>query len=71
MAPPEEIQIGATTLDAGDLSNESVALAQIGAALAPGGDLQLYACDTASGITGLQFISDLSQAAGGRPRCCI
>ena len=61
-----QIQIGATTLDAGDLSNESVALAQIGAALAPGGDLQLYACDTASGITGLQFISDLSQAAGVR-----
>ncbi|HEY1748395.1 MAG TPA: DUF4347 domain-containing protein, partial [Xanthobacteraceae bacterium] len=61
-----QIQIGATTLDAGDLSNESVALAQIGAALAPGGDLQLYACDTASGVTGLQFISDLSQAAGVR-----
>ena len=60
-----EIQVGSTTLDAGDLSSESAALAQIGAALAPGGDLQLYACDVASGTAGQQFIADLSQYVGG------
>ena len=60
-----EIQLGSSVLDTSDLSSESAALAQIGAALAPGGDLQLYACDTASGASGQQFIADLSQYAGG------
>src|SRR5262249_25051298 len=54
-----------TTLDESDLSAHSTALAQIGSALAPGGNLQLYACDVASGATGQQFISDLSHYAGG------
>ena len=62
-----EIQLGSSVLDSADLSSESAALAQIGAALAPGGDLQLYACDAASGATGQQFIADLSQYVGGAP----
>ena len=60
-----QIQVGSTTLDAGDLSSDSAALAQIGAALAPGGEFQLYACDVASGTAGQQFIAELSQFAGG------
>ncbi|HEY5067724.1 MAG TPA: DUF4347 domain-containing protein [Xanthobacteraceae bacterium] len=60
-----QIQVGSTTLDAGDLSGDSTALAQIGAALAPGGAFQLYACDVASGSAGQQFIAELSQYAGG------
>ena len=60
-----QIQVGSTTLDAGDLSSEAATLAQIGAALAPGGAFQLYACDTASGTAGQQFIAELSQYAGG------
>ncbi|HEX3862559.1 MAG TPA: Hint domain-containing protein [Stellaceae bacterium] len=60
-----EIQLGSSLLDTDDLSSESTGLAQIGAALAPGGDLQLYGCDVASGATGQQFIADLSQYVGG------
>ena len=60
-----QVQVGSTTLDAGDLSSDSAALAQIGAALAPGGAFQLYACDVASGTAGQQFIAELSQYAGG------
>ena len=60
-----DIQIGSTTLDAGDLSSDGAALSQIGEALAPGGAFQLYACDTAAGTVGQQFIADLSQLMGG------
>src|SRR5262245_6204202 len=60
-----EIDLGSTTLDESDLSAHATALAQIGSALAPGGNLQLYACDVASGDAGQQFISDLSHYAGG------
>jgi lipopolysaccharide export system protein LptA len=59
------IDVGATMLNDGDLSSHADALAQIGAALAPGGSLQLYACNTASGATGQQFIADLSSFTGG------
>ena len=59
------IQLGSTTLDAADLSSEAAALSQIGASLAPGGDLALYSCDTAAGAAGQQFIADLSAYAGG------
>jgi VCBS repeat-containing protein len=60
-----EIDLGSTVLNDADLLAHSAALAQIGSSLAPGGDLQLYACDVASGTTGQQFIADLSQFAGG------
>jgi Domain of unknown function (DUF4347)/SdrD B-like domain/Bacterial Ig domain len=60
-----QIDLGSTVLDDSDLSRHSAALAQIGAALAPGGTLQLYGCDVASGATGQQFIADLSHFAGG------
>jgi VCBS repeat-containing protein len=59
------IEVGDTTLDDADLSAYTPELAAIGGALAPGGDLQLYACDTAAGAAGQQFIADLSQYAGG------
>ena len=59
------IDLGSTVLNDGDLSGHAGALSQIGAALAPGGDLQLYSCNTASGATGRQFIADLSSYAGG------
>src|SRR5215472_10382951 len=59
------IELGSTVLDEADLSDEATALRQIGASLAPGGSLQLYACDVASGAGGQQFIADLSQFAGG------
>ncbi len=59
------IHLGSTTLDDGDLSTEAPALAAIGSALAPGGDLALYACDVGAGATGQQFIANLSAYASG------
>jgi hypothetical protein len=60
-----EIDIGGTTLDDANLSTYAAELTEIGNALAPGGDFQLYACDTAAGAAGQQFIADLSRYAGG------
>jgi Domain of unknown function (DUF4347) len=60
-----QLDLGSTVLNDADLAGHATALSTIGAALAPGGDLALYACDTAAGATGQQFISDLSHYAGG------
>jgi Domain of unknown function (DUF4347)/Bacterial Ig-like domain len=60
-----QLDLGSTVLNDADLAGHAAALSTIGAALAPGGDLSLYACDTAAGATGQQFISDLSHYAGG------
>ena len=57
------IAVGTTTLDDADLSDHAAALAAIGAAVAPGGSLALYSCDTAAGPVGRTFIADLSKAA--------
>ncbi|GLS20283.1 hypothetical protein GCM10007874_33000 [Labrys miyagiensis] len=62
---PGEIELGSSWLDDTDLAGHATALSTIGAALAPGGDLALYACNTAAGATGQQFITDLSHYAGG------
>ena len=59
------IDIGGTTLDGADLSTYTAELAKIGAALAPSGDLQLYACDVGQGAAGDAFLQQLSQATGG------
>jgi VCBS repeat-containing protein len=59
------IDLGSTVVDDANLASHAAALSSIGAALAPGGDLALYACDTAAGAAGAQFISDLSAYAGG------
>ena len=59
------IDVGGTTLDGADLSTYTAELAKIGAALAPGGDLQLYACDVGQGTAGDAFLQQLSQATGG------
>jgi hypothetical protein len=60
-----EIDLGSTVIDDANLANDTAALSAIGASLVPGGDLTLYACDTAAGATGHQFIADLSAYAGG------
>src|ERR1700678_1829268 len=60
-----EIDIGGTTLDDANLSTYAAELTEIGNALAPGGGFELYACDTAAGAAGQQFIADLSRYAGG------
>ncbi|HWA63237.1 MAG TPA: Ig-like domain-containing protein [Caulobacteraceae bacterium] len=60
-----EIILGASAVTDGSLGSHASELAAIGAALAPGGDLALYACNTAAGSAGHQFIADLSAYAGG------
>jgi hypothetical protein len=60
-----EIDLGSAVIDDANLGHDAAALSVIGASLAPGGDLALYACDTAAGATGHQFIADLSAYAGG------
>jgi hypothetical protein len=60
-----DLLLGSTNLTDGNLSNDSTALAQIGAALKPGGGIMLYGCNVASGADGMQFITDLSKDAGG------
>ncbi len=62
---PGEIDRGSTVIDDANLATDAAAISTIGASLAPGGDLALYACDTATGTAGHQFIADLSAYAGG------
>jgi len=60
-----EIELGSTLLSAATIGAHLAQLAQIGAALQPGGDIQLYGCDIAQDATGDAFLQQLSQATGG------
>jgi lipopolysaccharide export system protein LptA len=60
-----ELELGSTLVGDGDLAARASALAEIGAALAPAGTIQLFGCDVAQGSTGQQFINDFSTFAGG------
>ena len=60
-----EIDLGSTFIDDANLAGDAAALSVIGAAIARGGNLALFACDTAAGAAGQQFIADLSKFAGG------
>jgi hypothetical protein len=62
-----EIALGSSSLTDSNLAAHSNTLAELGAALAPGGIIKLYGCDIAFGSTGLQFINDFSTFAGGAP----
>src|SRR6185437_2480882 len=59
------LELGASFITDGNLAGHSNALAEIGAAVAPGGNIQLYGCDVAQGASGQQFINDFSTFAGG------
>jgi hypothetical protein len=65
-----QLELGSTTVNDADLAGHAAALSAIGSALAPGGDLALYACDTAAGATGQQSsaISRIMPAASMSPR---
>src|SRR5262249_4271703 len=60
-----EVLLGSPRLSDSTLPSHARALAEIGAALAPGGNIQLYGCDIALGPSGQQFINDFSTFAGG------
>jgi hypothetical protein len=58
------IILGSTILDNGNVGSYADALAQIGAALASGGDIMLYGCDVAGGTAGQQFVNALASLTG-------
>ena len=60
-----ELELGSSLITDSNLAGHASALAAIGAALAPGGTIQLYGCDVAQGPAGQQFINDFSSLTGG------
>jgi VCBS repeat-containing protein len=62
---PGAVDLGSISLSDDNLDSHAAALAAMGAALAPGGDIMLWGCDVAAGATGAKFITDLSAHTGG------
>jgi Domain of unknown function (DUF4347) len=62
-----ELEIGSSLITDANLAAHSNALAEIGSALGPNGNIKLYGCDIALGAAGQQFINDFSTFAGGAP----
>jgi hypothetical protein len=56
------VQAGATWLDAANLPKYDAELAQIGAAMAPGGDFLIYGCDVAEGSDGRTLVQGIASA---------
>ncbi|AHX14982.1 sulfurtransferase [Dyella jiangningensis] len=55
-----EIQAGSTWLNEVDLASHSAALAQIGAAMKPGGDFLIYGCDVAASVDGKALVQHIA-----------
>jgi hypothetical protein len=58
------LDLGALTLTAATVVSHAADLHDIGQALAPGGDILLYGCDTAMGSDGAAFVSAIAAATG-------
>ncbi|HZX33268.1 MAG TPA: Ig-like domain-containing protein [Rhodocyclaceae bacterium] len=56
--------LGNTFVDQASLEAHKADLSTIGQALKPGGDILVYACDTAAGTDGRAFVNTLSQLTG-------
>ncbi|HET6309268.1 MAG TPA: DUF4347 domain-containing protein [Rhodopila sp.] len=59
------VQLGTGTLSTDSLSQYQAQLATIGAALLPGGDIEIFGCDVAQDAAGVAFLDQLSAATGG------
>jgi hypothetical protein len=59
-----QIQIGSTLLTASDLAQYSAELAQIGAAMKPGGDFLIYGCDVAEYADGQALVQQIAARTG-------
>ncbi|MDG2538422.1 DUF4347 domain-containing protein [Dyella jiangningensis] len=55
-----QVQVGATWLNEGDVSAHSATLAQIGAAMKPGGDFLIYGCDVAANADGQMLVQQIA-----------
>ncbi|HZY32172.1 MAG TPA: DUF4347 domain-containing protein, partial [Rhodanobacter sp.] len=56
-----DLWLGNTYLSADNISDHAAELAQIGSSLKAGGDILIYACDTAAGDRGMAFVSSLAE----------
>ncbi|WP_277624200.1 DUF4347 domain-containing protein, partial [Undibacterium sp. TS12] len=56
--------LGKTFLDNNTINSHSDALAKIGKALIPGGDILVYSCNLAAGNDGASFVSNLATLTG-------
>jgi hypothetical protein len=59
------LRLGNAVLDSATIPQYATDLAAIGAALRPGGAVQLYGCDVAQDASGVAFLQQLSAATGG------
>jgi hypothetical protein len=59
------VRLGSTILAANDVNQFAQPLAEIGAALKPGGDILFYGCDVGQGAVGDMFMVEMSMATGG------
>ncbi|WP_369921082.1 DUF4347 domain-containing protein [Marinomonas polaris] len=59
-----EIYLGAETISADAITQNSATYAAWGKALSDSGDILLYGCNVAQGDTGMAFINQLAQATG-------
>src|SRR5262249_55846766 len=55
-----EVTLGSAVITDATLAAHAAALAEIGAALGPGGTLQLFGCDIGQGSAGQQFVNDIA-----------
>ncbi|PTT75351.1 flagellar hook-length control protein FliK, partial [Pelomonas sp. HMWF004] len=58
------VELGNFWLSSGNMAAHADALASIGQALAPGGDLLFYGCNLSAGQAGAAFLDKLAQATG-------
>src|SRR3546814_21087227 len=56
-----DLWLGNTYLSADNIGDHAAELAQIGRDIKAGGDILIYACDTAAGDKGMAFITSLAQ----------
>ncbi|KAB0564902.1 DUF4347 domain-containing protein [Pseudomonas palleroniana] len=59
-----DLWLGSTYLSADNVAARSEVLAQIGQDMNVGGDILIYACNTAQGTQGLNFVDSLAQLTG-------
>ncbi|MFO1157325.1 MAG: DUF4347 domain-containing protein [Reyranellaceae bacterium] len=63
---PGALQFGSGVLSLETLGRDTALLARIGAALAPDGEIYLWACNTGQGARGAAFVAALARATGVR-----
>jgi Domain of unknown function (DUF4347)/Bacterial Ig-like domain len=59
-----DLWLGSTYLNADNVAGRSAVLAEIGKDMNTGGDISIYACYTAEGARGVQFVDSLAQLTG-------